>query len=28
MRKLTGLMGAAVALAVLSGCTAYDRAES
>lgn len=28
MRKLTGLIGAAVALAVLSGCTAYDRAES
>ena len=28
MRKLTGLIGAAVTLAVLSGCTAYDRAES
>ncbi|EXU74060.1 osmotically-inducible lipoprotein OsmE [Erwinia papayae] len=28
MNKVTGLIGAAVALAVLSGCTAYDRAES
>ncbi|QUG75419.1 osmotically-inducible lipoprotein OsmE [Erwinia sp. E602] len=28
MRKMTGLIGAAVTLAVLSGCTAYDRAES
>jgi len=28
MHKLTGLMGAAVTLAILSGCTAYDRAES
>ena len=28
MTKVTGLIGAAVALAMLSGCTAYDRAES
>ncbi|MFS2223702.1 osmotically-inducible lipoprotein OsmE [Pantoea sp. B65] len=28
MTKVTGFIGAAVALAVLSGCTAYDRAES
>lgn len=28
MRKVTGLIGAAVTLAILSGCTAYDRAES
>ena len=28
MRKLTGLTGAVITLAMLSGCTAYDRAES
>ncbi|WP_261640694.1 osmotically-inducible lipoprotein OsmE [Erwinia mallotivora] len=28
MNNVTGLIGAAVALAVLPGCTAYDRAES
>lgn len=28
MRKLTGLIAAAVTLAVLSGCTVYDRAQS
>lgn len=28
MRKLTGLIGAAVTLALLSGCTVYDRAQS
>ncbi|MCX0499992.1 osmotically-inducible lipoprotein OsmE [Erwinia billingiae] len=28
MNKVTGFIGAAVALAVLSGCSAYDRAES
>ncbi|RWR03483.1 transcriptional regulator [[Pantoea] beijingensis] len=28
MIKVTGFIGAAVALAVLSGCSAYDRAES
>ncbi|WP_269017614.1 osmotically-inducible lipoprotein OsmE [Izhakiella capsodis] len=28
MNKLTGLMGGVLALVVLSGCTAYDRAES
>ena len=28
MKNFTGLVGAAVALAVLSGCSAYDRAES
>ncbi|PKH26492.1 transcriptional regulator [Enterobacterales bacterium CwR94] len=28
MKKLTGFLGAAVALAVLAGCSTYDKAES